>query len=65
MVLPTPFQPFNYNNLHYYQGVLIAEVAVTLFIFFILKVIHYIKWGYDDEAGHAANDDKPPSVKEG
>jgi len=39
------------KDLHYYQGVLIAEVALTLLIFLVLKVVHYIKWGYDEEAG--------------
>ena len=37
------------NNLHYYQGVLIAEVALTLVFYLVLKVIHYIKWGHNEE----------------
>ena len=46
---PGPFQTSltPIKDLHYYQGVLIAEVALTLLIFFFLKVVHYIKWGYD------------------
>jgi hypothetical protein len=41
--------PESFNNdiekVHYYQGVIIAEVAVTLLLYIILKIIHYIKWG--------------------
>jgi len=36
-----------FSNIKYYQGVLIVEVFLTLLIFFILKCVHYIKWGYD------------------
>lgn len=49
MVFPTVFQPNNITNLHYYQGVLIAEVALTLVLYLILKIIHYVKWGHDEE----------------
>lgn len=47
---PGPFQTSAnpIKDLHYYQGVLIAEVAITLLIFLVLKVVHYIKWGYDE-----------------
>ncbi len=49
MVFPTVFQPNNITNLHYFQGVLIAEVALTLVLYLILKIIHYVKWGHDEE----------------
>ena len=39
------------GRLHYYQGVLIAEVALTLIVFLVLRIVHYVKWGYDEEAG--------------
>ena len=50
---PGPFQTSAnpIKDLHYYQGVLIVEVALTLLVFFALKVVYYIKWGYDEEAG--------------
>lgn len=52
---PSPFQisaiSGDVSKLHYYQGVLIAEVALTLILFLVLKIIHYIKWGYDEETG--------------
>jgi len=53
---PSPFQNITdtVSKLHYYQGVLIAEVALTLILFMVLKIIHYIKWGYDEEAGTEA-----------
>jgi hypothetical protein len=34
------------SNLHYYQGVIIAEVAVTLALYIVLRIIHYVKWGH-------------------
>jgi hypothetical protein len=37
------------SNIHYYQGIIIAEVSVTLGIYVILKIIHYLKWGANDE----------------
>jgi hypothetical protein len=39
------------GNIHYYQGVLLVEISLTLLIFFILRVVHYAKWGYDEEQG--------------
>jgi hypothetical protein len=42
------------GRLHYYQGVLMAEVALTLIIFLVLRIVHYIKWGYDEEAGESS-----------
>ena len=43
--------PSNFTNIsdvHYYQGVLLVEVALTLVVYTFLKIFHYIKWGYDD-----------------
>lgn len=33
------------DEVHYYQGIIIAEVAVTLFLYVILKVFHFVIWG--------------------
>ena len=41
------------NDIHYYQGVLVVEVALTLIVFMILKMVHYVKWGYDEEQSDA------------
>jgi hypothetical protein len=57
MVLPSSFNG-SINNLHYYQGVLIAEVAITLVVYLLLKVVHYVKWGHDEEEA-AAGEKKP------
>jgi len=48
MALPDAFEN-NLENLDYYQGVLIAEVAVMLVLYIVLKMIHYIKWGHQEE----------------
>jgi hypothetical protein len=45
MALPDSFDN-NIENLDYYQGVIIAEVAVMLILYIILKIIHYVKWGH-------------------
>jgi hypothetical protein len=45
MTLPEAFDG-DMNNLHYYQGIIIAEVAVTLILYVLLRFFHYIKWGY-------------------
>jgi hypothetical protein len=50
-MLPSAFKTI--ADLHYYQGILVAELAVTLFVFFIFKIVHYIKWGYDEESGES------------
>lgn len=47
MGLPDSFNN-NMNDLHYYQGVILAEVAATLVLFLLLKIIHYVKWGHDE-----------------
>ena len=39
------------KDLHYYQAVLLVEVALTLLFFLILRIVHYIKWGHDEEMG--------------
>lgn len=62
MTLPESFNG-SIHTLHYYQGVLIAEVALTLIFYLLFKIIHYIKWGYDEEM--AAGDKKPEGAKEG
>lgn len=62
MTIPSVFNG-SINNLHYYQGVLIAEVAVTLLIYLLLKVIHYVKWGYDEEAAAAGGEQKQEDGK--
>lgn len=61
MTLPSSFNGSIYT-LHYYQGVLIAEVALTLIIYLLLKMIHYVKWGHDEEQ---AGEKKPEEHKEG
>lgn len=38
----------NLNNLDYYQGVIVAEISVTLGLYITLRIVHYIKWGYDE-----------------
>lgn len=48
-MLPGPFQPTDTSGLHYYQGLIIVEVALTLIVFMVLNMVHYLKWGYDDE----------------
>lgn len=51
MAIPESFKG-DIANIHYYQGVIIAEIAVMLLIYIFLKLIHYIKWGYlEDEEG--------------
>jgi hypothetical protein len=50
MALPAAFNN-NIKDLHYYQGVLLVEVALTLLFYLILKIVHYVKWGYDEENG--------------
>ena len=47
MVLPDSFAG-DLNSLHYFQGVIIAEVAVTLALYIVLKIVHYVKWGADE-----------------
>jgi hypothetical protein len=56
MTLPSSYNG-SINNLHYYQGILIAEVALTLILYLLLKVIHYVKWGHDEEVGSADSAD--------
>lgn len=53
MALPAAFKTL--SDLHYYQGVLLVEVALTLILYLILKIVHYVKWGHaEEEAGSAA-----------
>ena len=51
------------QDIHYYQGVLIVEIALTLLIFFVLKIVHYCKWGYDEEQGVEGEEEKKPEEK--
>ena len=41
MVIPSVFDE-GISEVHYFQGVLIAEVAVTLAVYIVLKIIHYV-----------------------
>lgn len=63
MTIPSSFNG-SINTLHYYQGVLVAEVALTLLIYLLLKVIHYVKWGHDEEAS-AGGEQKQEERKDG
>jgi hypothetical protein len=47
MVLPDAFEGLM-TNLHYYQGVIVAEIAATLVLYIVLKIVHYVKWGADE-----------------
>ncbi len=49
MVLPDAFNG-NIDNVHYYQGIIIAEVAVTLALYIVLRIVHFVKWGADEVA---------------
>ena len=66
MAIPNAFDDI--DDLHYYQGVIIAEVASTLALYIILRVIHYLIWGADEEAmnekGPGAEGKEPPSEEE-
>jgi hypothetical protein len=66
MTLPDSYNG-SINTLHYYQGVLIAEVALTLIIYLLLKIIHYVKWGHDEESSSAPEHkpEEPKAVEEG
>lgn len=46
MAIPNAFDDI--DDLHYHQGVIIAEVASTLVLYIILKIIHYLIWGADE-----------------
>ena len=45
----------SFQSIHYYQGVLAVEVALTLILFFVLRIVHYVKWGFDEEQGNASS----------
>jgi hypothetical protein len=36
-------------DIQYYQGVIMAEIAVMLVIFIVLQMIYYAKWGHEEE----------------
>ena len=65
MVIPDAFNG-SISDLHYYQGVIIAEVAVTLAVYIVLKIIHYVKWGAaeEQEAGPVEGAKKDVSAEE-
>lgn len=50
MAIPAAFNN-TISDVHYYQGVLLIEVALTLIFYLILKIIHYVKWGHDEQLG--------------
>ena len=42
----------NSNSLAYtntIQGVILAEIACTFFLYLLLKIIHYLRWGYEED----------------
>ena len=47
MVLPDSFNG-SLSDLGYYQGVLLAEVSLMLVMFLVLRMVHYVKWGFDE-----------------
>lgn len=53
----------NLNNLDYYQGVIVAEISVTLGLYIALRIVHYIKWGYDEQAAQEQKEAKPEENK--
>lgn len=48
MTIPEAFNN-SITDIHYYQGVIIAEVAATLVVYIVMKIIHYVKWGAAEE----------------
>lgn len=38
--------PEDYFNIDKYIGVIIAELAATLVLYIILKIIHFCVWGH-------------------
>ena len=65
MAIPDAFNG-SISDLHYYQGVIIAEVSVTLVVYIVLKIIHYVKWGAaeEQEAGPVEGAKKDVSAEE-
>lgn len=63
MALPAAFKTL--SDLHYYQGVLLVEVALTLLFYLVLKIVHYVKWGHAEEEVGAEAEKKPEEKKEG
>lgn len=39
----------NWATTNTIQGVILAEVACTLFLYIMLKFIHYLRWGYEED----------------
>lgn len=46
MVFPNASGDANTDTI---QGVILAEVACTFFFYILLKIIHYLRWGYEDD----------------
>ena len=66
MVLPDRYDG-EMSNLHYYQGLMIAEIACTLVLYLFFKIFHYVKWGHDEEQqeqGDKKNDEKKDDGEE-
>lgn len=38
--------PDNENQINRYVGVVIAEIAATLVLYIILKIVHFCVWGH-------------------
>jgi hypothetical protein len=62
MVFPGPFQSdTNTQKINYYQSIIVVELALTIVAYFIIRIVHYVKWGYneelpDDDADKAKDD---------
>lgn len=42
----------NNNDLsttNYLQGVILAEVGCTVFLYIVFKIVHYLAWGYEED----------------
>jgi hypothetical protein len=65
MVFPGTFQNDpNLNNLHLYQGILVVEVVLTLLLYTILRIVHYVKWGHDEESPDDPDKAEPKAEEE-
>ena len=36
-------------NLHYWQGVTVIELGLTLIFYVIFKILYHVKWGYEED----------------
>ena len=39
----------NLNTTTYMQGVILAEVGCTLMLYIVLKIVHYLAWGSEED----------------